>query len=171
MNFTPSNSRSASCSSGLILLGAALFLSLGTAARAEKFYLASEVENVRYGPFEFRDGAKIALADRAFVIEKEVEPAASDTEKKLQSIILPSMSLSNAKVEIVLQFLQQRSIELDPAKKGVNLILKLDGKPADQLSEITFSGKQISLLEALKVVTQVAGMTYRIDGNIVFIEP
>jgi hypothetical protein len=51
------------------------------------------------------------------------------------------------------------------------MILKLDGVPTDQLPKITFTARQINLLDALKVLTQVAGLTYRFDGEIVFIEP
>ena len=171
MNLKPSNPRRVFHPLGQILIGGALFLLLGTAASAERFYLSSEKEHVRYGPFEFQDGSKVDLAGQTYAIQKEPPPGGGELEKKLQSIILPEINLSKAKVEIVVQYLQQRSIELDPAKKGVNLILKLDGKPADQLPEITFSGKQVSLLDALKVLTQVAGMTYRFDGRLVFIEP
>jgi len=86
----------------------------------------------------------------------------------------------------------------DPTKRGVNIILHLNPaggaaapKPAaapdedlfgapqpaaggaggGQTYEITFTARYISLLQALKIITQVAGLKYRIDGDIVMIVP
>ena len=88
--------------------------------------------------------------------------------------------------------------ESDPTKKGVNIILNLNpsgtgapaapaapagsgdlfgpadggaGKPGGQQYEITFQARYISLLSALKIITSVAGLRYRVDGNIVMIVP
>ncbi len=88
--------------------------------------------------------------------------------------------------------------EQDPAKKGVNIILNLNAggavappaaaaKPAGddvfgaapapaggaggQAIEITFTARYISLLSALKIITSVAGLKYRVDNNIVMIVP
>lgn len=91
--------------------------------------------------------------------------------------------------------------ETDPAKKGINIILNLnpagmgaaaaapakagedlfnaepaggDGKGGGgggQSYEITFTARYISLLSAMKIITQVAGLRYRVDGNIVMIVP
>ena len=50
------------------------------------------------------------------------------TEEKLKTIILPSVEFADTPLRDALEFLQQRSVELDlnetnPAKKGVNIIL------------------------------------------------
>ena len=155
-----------------ILLTTALFLALGAAAPAEQFYLAPAGSTAQYGPFEYQEGAPIAIAGNTYVLKKSSTMAsATALEKKLQSILLPSVELSGAKIGDVVQFLQMRSVELDPAKKGVHMVLKLNGKPADQIPLISFAAKQISLLEAIRTVTQMTGLSYRLDENIVFIEP
>lgn len=87
--------------------------------------------------------------------------------------------------------------ETDPAKKGVNIILHLGGgagaavapkagsaeealfgaAPAGggaaaggpQIPDITFQARYISLLQALKIITKVAGLKWRVDGSIVMI--
>lgn len=89
--------------------------------------------------------------------------------------------------------------EQDPAKKGINIILNLNpaggatvsapaaggkdpfGGEAEggaagaggggQSYEITFTARYITLLSAMKIITQVAGLRYRVDGNIVMIVP
>ena len=96
-------------------------------------------------------------------------PGAS-VESKLQAIVLPSIELSDAKIELVVQFLNMRGAELDPAKQGVPIVLKLEGKPANQIPQVTFHGKQISLLDSIKAVTLLADLTYQIDGNVVVLK-
>ena len=96
---------------------------------------------------------------------------AASVERKLQAIILPSLDLHQAQIEIVVQLLNMRGVELDPAKQGVSIMLKLKGKPADQIPTVSFHAKQISLLDSIKAVALSAGLSYRIDGNIVIIEP
>ena len=84
---------------------------------------------------------------------------------------MPSLDLHQAQIEIVVQLLNMRGVELDPAKQGVSIMLKLKGKPADQIPTVSFHAKQISLLDSIKAVALSAGLSYRIDGNIVIIEP
>ena len=98
-------------------------------------------------------------------------PPGASVESKLQAIILPSLDLHQAKIELVVQLLNMRGVELDPAKQGVSIMLKLKGKPADQIPTVSFHAKQISLLDSIKAVALSAGLSYRIDGNIVIIEP
>ena len=97
-------------------------------------------------------------------------PAAS-LESKLQAIILPSLDLQQAKIELVVQLLNMRGVQLDPAKQGVPIVLKLKDKAADQIPLVSFHAKQISLLDSIKAVTLTAGLAYRIDGPCVVIEP
>ena len=89
--------------------------------------------------------------------------------------------------------------ETDPSRRGINIILNLspagsgpavtapaaggdglfEAEPAKggggggggQSYEITFTARYITLLSALKIITQVAGLRYRVDGNIVMIVP
>ena len=170
MKSNPFRRRIAALRLGPSLLGAALILWAGSAAGAEKFYLQAAEGGGRYGPFEFQNGAPVALGDNQFVVEKEVTPNDAAMEKRLKSIILPVVSLREAKLEVVIQLLQQRSLELDPLRppKGVNIVLK-HGVSTPAL--ITLSLKQASLLDTLKMVTEVAGLSYRFDGELIVIEP
>jgi len=97
-------------------------------------------------------------------------PPGASVESKLQTIILPSLDLHQAKIELVVQLLNMRGVELDPAKQGASIVLKLNGKTPDQIPPVTFHGKQISLLDAIKAVALLADLSYRIDGNVVVLE-
>ena len=98
-------------------------------------------------------------------------PPGASVESKLQAIILPSLDLQQAKIELVVQLLNMRGVELDPAKQGVPIVLKLMDKTVGQIPPVTFHGKQISLLDSIKAVTLTAGLAYRIDGPCVVLEP
>ena len=85
----------------------------------------------------------------------------------------------------------------DPTKRGVNIILNLGpgtagaaapaAKPAEDVfapeagqpaaagatgvPEVTFSARYITLFNALKIITDVAGLKWRVDGDVVMIVP
>ena len=52
----------------------------------------------------------------------------------------------------------------------MNFVLK-PGVASESSPLITLSLKQASLLDTLKMVAEVAGLTYRFDGDLVVIEP
>ncbi|MCE9614957.1 MAG: hypothetical protein K8T26_11810 [Lentisphaerae bacterium] len=118
--------------------------------------------------------------------------------KKMESIIIPEIDFRQANINDVVQFLQESSIEYDPApdKRGVNIILNMGAgdaaamAPAAAAGEfgdfgateeapaaaggaelITFRAREMSLLGALKIVTDVANLKYRIEDNVVMILP
>ncbi|MCK5850372.1 MAG: hypothetical protein KAH23_05605, partial [Kiritimatiellae bacterium] len=119
---------------------------------------------------------------------------------KMESIKVPEVDFRQANIQDVIAFLQDASVEYDPEedvtkRNGVNIILNLgvvqNGEagavdPADEFGDmagdpaapaggevplITFTARYISLLEALKIVTDVAGLKYRIEGTVVIIVP
>jgi RNA polymerase sigma factor (sigma-70 family) len=94
-------------------------------------------------------------------------------EAKMSKIMLPEIDFRQAEFRDVVEMLRGANVEYDTADetgggKGVNLILNV--RDADALPRITFSAKHISLLEAIKIVTQMAGLTYRIADQAVIIE-
>ncbi len=117
--------------------------------------------------------------------------------QKLESIRIPEIDFRQANIHDVVDFLQRASVDFDVSDdpedmKGVNIILNLgqSAQPAAAPSNdpfaavmqtsagvgsdiplITFSARYLSLLEALKTVTSVANLKYRIEGSIVMIVP
>ena len=98
---------------------------------------------------------------------------------KLRNIVIPSIEFENTTLEEAAEFLRKRSIELDtaeldPARKGVNIVVRLPaGNPA------TASGKEggeaevvrikslhlrnVPLAEALRYVCDVTRFRYKVD--------
>lgn len=117
---------------------------------------------------------------------------------KLNRIVIPRIDLQDATVREAVEFLKQRSRELDttaesPAeRKGVNIVLKLEsavpvaattpGAPADpaappppqggnENTKVTLSLNNVPLVEALRYLTELSGLKYKIDPYAVSIVP
>ncbi len=117
---------------------------------------------------------------------------------KMKNIMIPDIEFRQANINDVIEFLQDASrdydlIEKDAAKKGVNIILNIGNDTAAAMPDvasddpfadtaedmgdtqsggvplITFSARHISLLEALKIVTKVSNLKYRVEDSVVMI--
>ncbi|NRB74656.1 MAG: hypothetical protein HRU46_09890, partial [Verrucomicrobiales bacterium] len=100
-------------------------------------------------------------------------------EQKLKNIIIPSLEFRDARLVDVIDFLVAKSQELDvqeadPARKGVSIVVdpsgSIDGQDPSQLP-VTVRLSNIPMEAALKYVTQLVGMKYRIDEYAVFVVP
>jgi general secretion pathway protein D len=113
----------------------------------------------------------------------------------LNSIIIPKIEFREATVREAVDFLKQKSKELDPNKKGVNIVLKLEGTPGSSApapevpgtaaapttpsapsvnptdARITLSLTNIPLSEALRYITSLAGLKVKIDQYAVTVVP
>jgi general secretion pathway protein D len=113
---------------------------------------------------------------------------------KLNKIIIDRMDLDQASIREVVDFLKQKSRQLDnstddPKKKGVNIVLKLaapaaapaaDGQveepPASEAgvtedTKISIALKNVPLIEAVRYLTELAGLKYKIEPFAVSIIP
>ena len=114
--------------------------------------------------------------------------SAADTAKirhKLETIIIPKIDLHEVTVREAIDFLKKKSVELDASSpagsKGTNIVLKLPetagGKdkardtsdPAD--ARISLSLDKIPLLEALKYVTGLANLKFKVEPHAVAVVP
>lgn len=110
---------------------------------------------------------------------------------KLNSIIIPKIDLSDSPVSEAVEYLKQKSREHDPAKKGVNIFLKLAqttppppstapaGTPSDQAAaavpvtepHITISLSNVPLYVALDYISKLSNLKLKIDPYAVSIVP
>ncbi|MEI6971689.1 MAG: hypothetical protein WCL44_09250 [bacterium] len=101
-----------------------------------------------------------------------IDPGAP-LRSKMESITIQEINFVEANIHNVVEILRKLAqegdrAEKDPMKKGVNFILKLgDSSP----KAITFGAKYVSLLETVKIITDVADLSYRIEGQVVMIVP
>lgn len=94
---------------------------------------------------------------------------------KLEQTIIPQLDFNAVTLEEAVSELRRLSIshdpfETDPSKKGINLIIQ-DGGIDLGSSEITMRLSNVPFSEALKYVTELAGMRYRVEKYAVVITP
>lgn len=128
---------------------------------------------------------------RRFDSPIEIASPQANTErirKKLDRIIIPKLELRNATLAEAIDFLKKKSVEMDdsspPGERGTNIVLKLAGDgstgaaaptatpmgdPKD--ARITVSLTNIPLSEALKYVTGLANLKYKVEPYAISIVP
>ncbi len=94
--------------------------------------------------------------------------ATSPAAEKAARIILPRVQFQQASVEESVEYLRVRSLDLDPDRKGVNIIL---AKVEKTTPTITLDLKDVPLSEALRYVTELAGMELSGSGSAFVIAP
>jgi general secretion pathway protein D len=117
----------------------------------------------------------------------------AEIEKKLNDIIIPEINFREAVITDVISYLHEQSVLLDePQKVGVNIVLStgvpgaaVEAPPTPpteaptappaaeplQARRITLSLRNIPLIDALKYVTTLAGLKYRIEPSAVLVLP
>ena len=94
--------------------------------------------------------------------------------EKLRRIILPSIQFEEATVDEAITFLRIKSRELDdlepdPARKGINFILKTS--PDAATPNVTLSLTNVPMIVALKAITDLASLRFRIEPFAVVVVP
>ncbi len=126
------------------------------------------------------------LIPAAATPQPRTDAASARLRQKLNAIIIPRLEFREATIKEALDFLKQKSIELDTeepdaAKRGVNIILNL-AAPLDPSAEkavppnptdarVTVALTNIPLIEALRYVTSLANLKFRMDANAVEVVP
>lgn len=101
--------------------------------------------------------------------------------RKLREIVFPNIDFADIPLEVAVHFLQGRSRELDPEKKGVNILVAplrevpTSDSSAEEISDEKTKGplvkelflKDVPLGEVLKHVCEATGTRFEIDGQVV----
>lgn len=80
---------------------------------------------------------------------------------KIRSFIIPSVSLQEASLEEVVEYLRIRSRELDPQKRGVDFVLRVSQDTAAK--PVSLSMVNVPVEEVLRYATEMTGTVYRPD--------
>jgi len=116
--------------------------------------------------------------------------------RKLNNTIIEKIDLQDASIREVVDFLKRQSREIDtstddPKKRGVNIVLKLGAKPSElpatptegtettppissditEDTKVTISLTNVPLIEAIRYLTELAGLKYKIEQFAVSILP
>lgn len=95
-------------------------------------------------------------------------------KEKMERIVFPSVSFTGATVEEAIEFLRVKSHDLDlteknAERKGVNIIMKTGDTPVS--AQITLDLKDVPMAEALRYITELAGMKFKIEPYAVLVVP
>lgn len=171
----------------------ALLALLSSAIMAEEFYLRHDASGKLMGPFSTEDGSKVKLGKTTFTVENK-KPELSEAEQYLADLIIPRIAFMNASTKDVLFYLQMNMREMNPKTKQVNFVFmppaskpKKPGQPnrtndpfpdgfgmgiAHQNSpKITMDLNNVSTLQALKIIMEQSGCTYKVDGLVIIVFP
>jgi general secretion pathway protein D len=138
---------------------------------------------------------------RKFVEARVTDSAAAEERKgtelmvaRLNRIIIPRVDFRDATIRQAVNFLQQRSrdldtTEIDPERRGVNIVLKLPSTPAPMPAALEVEGEtpapatfspdaritlnlsNVPLYEALRYVATLAGLKVKVEPFAVSIVP
>lgn len=94
--------------------------------------------------------------------------------EKMSKIIFPNVMFAGASVDEAIEFLRIKSrdydtFERDPTKRGVNLILRAGSAPST--AQITLDLKDVPMVEALRYITELAGMKFKVEPYAVVVVP
>lgn len=99
---------------------------------------------------------------------------AAEVLERLKNTVIPELDFRGANIHDVIAFFQDVSRK-EGRGKVVNIVLNLreeqDAFAPPRVPLITFNARQITLMEALRITTEVANLRYTIRGGIVLIEP
>jgi general secretion pathway protein D len=100
-------------------------------------------------------------------------PGAYLTEK-MNKIIFPTVTFQGTTIEEAIEFLRVKSRDLDTFSgpgdvKGVNIILRQGDAPSN--ASITLDLKDVPMSEALRYVTELAQMKFKVEAHAVLVVP
>jgi type II secretory pathway component HofQ len=96
------------------------------------------------------------------------EQAKVETKPSAGEVILPKVQFHEATLTEAVEFLRVKSRELDPEKKGLNILVKPGGDPK---AKITMELKDVPAYEALRYVAEIAGCKLTVEGDVFVIAP
>ncbi|MFN0078864.1 MAG: tetratricopeptide repeat protein [Prosthecobacter sp.] len=100
-------------------------------------------------------------------------PGAYLTEK-MRHIIFPTVQFRGATIEEAIEYLRVKSRDLDTftdasGTKGVNILLRTGDAPSN--ASISLDLKDVPMSEALRYVTELAQMRYKVEAHAVLVTP
>lgn len=112
----------------------------------------------------------------ASVIRERPSPDREAINRKLDDIIIPKVDFREVTVTEAMEFLKKRaaaldSAETDPARKGVNIVVKTDEQSPENNARITLSLTDIPLRNAIEYVAKAAALKTKVEPYAVAVVP
>lgn len=92
-----------------------------------------------------------------------------EIQRKLRSLILPQVDFSDASIKDAADYLTSQSRAIDPENTGVSFLVQ--NAASDQSKTVTISLRDVPIGEALRYITRLAEVKFKVDENAVLIVP
>jgi len=136
----------------LVLLGLT-----GCAMTGEQFFVRDAETGESYGPYRFRQGASLSVAQHRYVITR-IATTEEITADRMAEIILPAFHFHDTPLSEALDTISKLSVDADPERYRRNRGILIVYAPANRYDpHVTFAAKDISLMEALRVLESISG--------------
>lgn len=94
--------------------------------------------------------------------------------EKMDKIIFPTVSFENASIQEAIEYLRLKSkdldtMETDPNRKGVNIIIRQGDAPAG--ASISLDLRNVPMSEALRYICDLAQMKFKVEAYAVIVVP
>ena len=94
----------------------------------------------------------------------------AETKEKLEATILPKVEFSDTPLSDALKFLQQRSVEIDPERKGIVILDTRKRGENFYDTRITLKLSNVPMMEVLRYTTSLAQLSFSIRDGAVVVE-
>ena len=101
------------------------------------------------------------------VAPKETPASRPATTETASPIVLPQVEFHDATLDEAIAFIRAKSRDVDPDKKGVNILVKPGGKDA----KLSLSLKHVPVNEALRYIAELANHQLTLEGNTFILTP
>jgi hypothetical protein len=113
-------------------------------------------------------GLEMRVEPFAVLVAPKATPAPRPANAEAASpIILPQVEFRDATLDEAIAFIRAKSRDVDPDKKGVNILRKPGGTDA----KLSLSLKQVPVNEALRYIAQLANHQLTVEGNTFILTP
>ena len=91
--------------------------------------------------------------------------------QKISSLVVPEVSVREASVSEVINFLKEQAQTLSPDKGSINVVW--EAPEETKTAKVTLRLREVPLADALRYVTESVGLRYRVDAHaiVIYIPP
>lgn len=139
--------------------------------RAQEFSLQDD-KGKTTGPYALKTVTEVAIGSNRAVIAN-VRTQKQQILDDLREIVIPEIEFKQTSLRDAVAFLQQAAAKADTKKRTLNLVLGLTAEQEQALkaTPITFTARNISVFEALRLITDIQAVKYSVRGNVVTLLP
>jgi len=142
------------------LLTITLICGLSLVANAEKLSL-QDANGSNVVTTVLRNGASLQLDGKSYTLLIENNNTAESIERKLKSMLLPSVSFKNSSLDEVLNFLRDQAELRDLKGLGVNIFVSLENP--SEIQPVSLEMKRISMYHTLGYIAELTNTDFWID--------